>query len=265
MFEFAKLSIYFFVVFNWLGLDYKYESKLHFLENLFNEELKTKSDQALSIQGERFFKMTKYPFLLYVSIRSFQSIRKSDKMLYNMAQWWLARCYCIQQRLLSHNSSVIRERLYAIYNFLEENPSSLSKSEKIEFYLEQCMANLNFNEEKRAKQNFEKAKSLLNAKISIKGELGKATKHQEKSIPQLKLVFERKDVLRKNSTNSKKIAGKSNTIKNVPLDDKDILEQIEFDSEKGIFDLDKIECDFVFCFSELLKVFPILFSKFKLL
>ncbi|CAK1545127.1 unnamed protein product [Leptosia nina] len=179
-----------------------------------------------------------YPELLYFSNQIFAALCQVDGNMVNY--WWLLRSKVVHQRVLEDNSATLYKDIDLIiaklYNFAQTaNDHRL----KVLLYLEIAQAYVLYDRVQKVEEYLLKAKEVAGLKLELTGVLGKRTKFQQTSLPQLALTSQLDgNIVRISAEESH---GTSQLPPDVELQDDVRLNKIEFNETISQIELPSLE------------------------
>ncbi|VVC94357.1 unnamed protein product, partial [Leptidea sinapis] len=194
--------------------------------------------ELLQCDSEPICTNIKYPELLLVSNKLFAALCHVEDNLLHL--WWSFRCKVIHQRILEDTSATLFTELEMIIVKLS-NKSQLIDDVRLRIllYLEIGQAYLLYGRVQKVDEYLAKAKELAGLKLELTGVLGKRTKFQQNSLPQLALTSELdQDITRTSAEDSH---GMSVLPPEVELQDDVRLNKIHFNENIIQSDLPSLE------------------------
>lgn len=163
------------------------------LAEYFNKEWPKNIDVNLKMQrdSEPIYANILYPELLYFSHQLFSSLYTVDQSLLHL--WWIFRCKVTHQRCLEDTSASLYSELeHIIAKLCNELQGQLKEKPRLQILLclEIAQAYLIYGRVQKVEEYLLRARETAGLKLELTGIMGKRTKFQEQSLPQLALSSE---------------------------------------------------------------------------
>ncbi|XP_063378367.1 tetratricopeptide repeat protein 27 [Cydia fagiglandana] len=159
------------------------------LQEYFGQEWPTNIDAAVKLQrdSEPVYVNIAHPELLYFSLQIFNALNAVQQNLVHL--WWYFRSVVIHQRALEDNSATIYSELELLMARLSNEANTLD-NERLAVLLqaEIAQAYLVYGRVQKVEEHLVKARELAGLKLELTGVLGKRTKWQQTTLPQLALT-----------------------------------------------------------------------------
>ncbi|XP_063530950.1 tetratricopeptide repeat protein 27 [Cydia strobilella] len=159
------------------------------LEEYFGLEWPTNIDAAVKLQrdSEPVYVNIAHPELLYFSLQIFNALYAVQQNLVHL--WWYFRSVVIHQKALEDNSATIYNELELLMAKLSNEANTLdNKRLAVLLQAEIAQAYLVYGRVQKVEEHLVKARELAGLKLELTGVLGKRTKWQQTTLPQLALT-----------------------------------------------------------------------------
>ncbi|XP_075969928.1 tetratricopeptide repeat protein 27 [Anticarsia gemmatalis] len=159
------------------------------INNFFGVEWPKEIDASLNLQrdSEPLYVNILHPELLYFSTQVFSALCSVDQSLLHL--WWYFRSKVAHQRALEDTSATLYSDLEIIIAKLTNLLHTIQDKPRLQILLcmEIAQAYLMYGRVQRVEEYLTRARDLAGLKLELKGILGKRTKFQQNSLPQLAL------------------------------------------------------------------------------
>ncbi|XP_063359197.1 tetratricopeptide repeat protein 27 [Cydia amplana] len=159
------------------------------LQEYFGLEWPTNIDAAVKLQrdSEPVYVNIAHPELLYFSLQIFNALSAIQQNLVHL--WWYFRSVVIHQKALEDNSATIYNELELLLAKLSNEANMLdNKRLAVLLQAEIAQAYLVYGRVQKVEEHLVKARELAGLKLELTGILGKRTKWQQTTLPQLALT-----------------------------------------------------------------------------
>ncbi|CAH0406298.1 unnamed protein product [Chilo suppressalis] len=146
--------------------------------------------QKLQRDSEPLYDNILYPELLYLSNQIFTALYSVEQNLLHL--WWCFRSKILHQRVLEDNSATLYSELELIMAKLSNEFQNMQDKPRLQILLclEIAQTFLIYGRVQKAEEYLIKAREIAGLKLQLTGLLGKRTKFQQQSLPQLALSTE---------------------------------------------------------------------------
>lgn len=162
------------------------------LDNYLRSNWPKDIDATLKLQrdSEPVFVNILYPELLYFSLQIFRALYTIEENLLHL--WWYFRTIVVHQRALEDTSATLYAELELIIAKLTNELQKLQDKPRLQILLslEIAQAFLIYARIHKVEEYLSKAREIAGLKLELTGILGKRTKFQQRSLPQLALFSE---------------------------------------------------------------------------
>lgn len=198
-------------------------------ESLDSDKFNQSCIQELSSDGEPAFQLLSYGHLLLLSEGILSKLVNADdtNKLLPFSKWWYSRALVFHQGVLNEQSSSIFESIFTHFNAEETLNKIVSAKDQdltTRFYCEFARAQLLYDQDKKAENSLEVAKTKSNLSFSLTGLKAKRTKYQQKETSQLVL-------LAKSSTTAENSSSSNQKPSAVKLDSDLLLEKPQYSND----------------------------------
>ncbi|XP_053625615.1 tetratricopeptide repeat protein 27 [Plodia interpunctella] len=198
-------------------------------------------DVSVKLQkdSEPIFINILYPELLYLSSQVFNALYTVEGDLLHL--WWSFRAKVVHQRILEDTSASLYSDLELLIAKLSNELQSLQDKPRLQILLclEIAQAYLLYARVYKIEEYLLKARDLAGLKLELTGILGKRTKFQQKSLPQLALSSELDSEVDRPS--AEESHGASELPLDIELQDDVRLDKIQYNEAINQADLPSLE------------------------